>query len=66
MLVLNVPKMNCEGCAGTIEKAVKALDAGAQVKADLAAKTVAVDTQVAPDRVSDAVRAAGYENSVRT
>lgn len=64
MVVLKVPRMNCEGCAATIEKAVKALDAGAAFTADLAAKTVTVETQAEPARLSEAVKAAGYDNEV--
>lgn len=64
MPTLNVPKMSCGGCVATIEKAIKALDADAVVKADLATKRVEVETPAAPGAVSAAVKAAGYENSL--
>lgn len=64
MIVLKVPAMKCEGCAATIERAIKALDSDAVVKADLEAKTVAVDTGAEAARISEAVRAAGYDNDV--
>ncbi|MFC0218877.1 copper chaperone CopZ [Pseudochelatococcus lubricantis] len=63
MPTLKVPKMNCEGCAATIEKAVKSIDPQAKVTADLAAKTVAIETTVDPQAVSRAVKAAGYDNA---
>lgn len=62
MVILKVPKMNCDGCAATVEKAVKAVDAAAGVDIDLASKRVTIDTQADAARISEAVKAAGYEN----
>lgn len=64
MVVLKVPKMNCDGCAATIGKAITAMDAVAVVTPDLDAKTVTIDTEIEATRISAAVRAAGYENDV--
>lgn len=64
MMTLTIPKMSCGGCVATIEKAIKALDANAAVKADLATKRVEIETPAAPGAVSAAVKAAGYENSI--
>ena len=62
MLKLKVPEMSCGHCAQTIEKAVKGVDRQAEVRVDLAAKTVTVDTTAPEQKVLDAVRAAGYQN----
>jgi copper chaperone len=64
MIILNVPDMSCGHCVGVIEKAVKGIDAGAGVVADLAAKTVKVETAAAASAIGKAVEAAGYPNSV--
>ena len=42
----NVPDMTCGHCVATITRAVKAVDPAAEVKADLAGKTVTVETSV--------------------
>lgn len=62
MPTLNVPTMKCEGCAATIESAVKAVDPQAKVTADLAAHTVTVESAADAAALSRAVREAGYEN----
>lgn len=63
MITLKVPKMSCEGCVATIEKAIKSIDAQGQVKADLATKTISVETSADAASISQAVRVAGYENT---
>ena len=40
----NVPDMTCGHCVSTVTKAIKGLDAAAEGKADLASKTVTVET----------------------
>ena len=62
MLKLKVPEMSCGHCVATIEKAVRSVDPAARVEADLASKIVEITTAAGPDRISDAVRAAGYDN----
>ncbi len=62
MLKLKVPDMSCGHCAQTIEKAVKSVDPQAQVKVDLADRTVIVETTTQEERIADVVRSAGYEN----
>lgn len=62
-IMLNVPDMSCGHCVKTIEAAVRGLDAAASVRADLAAKTVAVDSSIAARDVSQALDAAGYPNT---
>ena len=63
-IILNVPDMSCGHCIKTIETAVRGLDAAASVRADLAAKTIAVDSSIiAVTDISQALDAAGYPNS---
>ena len=59
----NVPDMTCGHCVSTVTKAVKALDAAAEVKADLATKTVSVETSAPAAAVSKALDDAGYPNT---
>lgn len=60
---LTVPDMSCNHCVATMTRAVHALDPKAKITADLAAKTVAVDTSVADDHIRQALEEAGYPNS---
>jgi copper chaperone len=62
MLMLKVPKMSCGGCAATVEKAVKGVDAAAAVTIDLAKRTVSVETSAPAGAVSAAIKSAGYDN----
>lgn len=59
----NVPDMTCGHCVATVTKAVKALDAEAEVKADLGAKTVTVETSAPAAAVARALDEAGYPNT---
>ena len=59
----NVPDMTCGHCVATITKAVKAVDPAAEVKADLAGKTVMVETAVPAAAVAKAMEQAGYPNT---
>jgi copper chaperone len=59
----NVPDMSCGHCVATITKAVKAVDPAAEVKADLAGKTVTVDSAVPAAALARALDAAGYPNT---
>ncbi len=61
---LNVPDMSCGHCVATITKTVKGLDAAAEVKADLAAKQVTVETGLPAETVMKALDEAGYPASV--
>jgi copper chaperone len=60
MIQFQVNDMTCGHCVATITKAVKALDAGAQVNADLAAHRVTIESVHPPGAVEAAIRAAGY------
>lgn len=61
MMKFTVPDMTCGHCVSTVTKAIKGLDAAAEVKADLASKTLAVETS-AP-AVAKALEDAGYPST---
>jgi copper chaperone len=63
MMTFSVPEMTCGHCVATVTKAIKTLDSAAQVKADLAARTVAVETSAPAASVSRALEEAGYPSS---
>ena len=64
MLKLKVPDMSCGHCASTIEKAVKSVDAAAQVAVNLGSSTVAVETKADETAIRDVIRSAGYDNEL--
>lgn len=61
MVELNVKGMMCGGCASSVEKAIKRVDADAAVKIDLASGKVSVETKADAKSLGDAIEAAGYE-----
>lgn len=61
MTRFNVPEMSCNHCKASIEKAIKGVDAAAQIDVDLDAKTVAVESRIAEAAIVDAIKDAGYE-----
>lgn len=65
MLELHVPDMSCSHCVATITQSVKALDPMAEVKADLASRTVSIDTSSDPKTVALALEEAGYPATPR-
>ncbi|WP_411880176.1 heavy-metal-associated domain-containing protein [Polaromonas sp. YR568] len=56
----NIPAMSCGHCAGVITQTVKALDPSAQVKVDLAAKKVVVESSRDRPALAAALAEAGY------
>lgn len=64
MLKLNVPDMSCGHCVGAITEAVKSVDPAAEVKPDLASKTVVIESRAPTDKIMTAVDGAGYPNTV--
>lgn len=60
MSIYRVDGMTCQGCANAVTNAIKAAAPKADVKVDLAAKTVTVDDALAADAVAQAVRDAGF------
>jgi copper chaperone len=63
MIKLNVPDMSCNHCVGAITGAIKAVDPQADVKTDLAAKTVTVETTHSLANIAKAVDGAGFPNT---
>jgi copper chaperone len=59
-----VPEISCGHCAGAVTKAIKALDPQAEVKVDVAGKTVAVETAMPDSAVAAALAKAGYPATV--
>ena len=57
---LTLPDMTCGHCVATVTKTIKSLDPAADVKADLAAKTVNVETTAPASAVAKALEEAGY------
>jgi copper chaperone len=62
MLRFLVPDMTCSHCVAAITEAVKALDTGARVEAELGKRLVSVATAADPQDVSSAIAAVGYPN----
>jgi copper chaperone len=56
----NVPSMSCGHCASVITQTLKVLDPAAQVRVDLPAKKVVVQSQEDRQTVVDALTEAGY------
>jgi copper chaperone len=59
----NVPDMSCGHCTSAIEKFVKSADPAAQVACDLDTRTVHIDSALSADKLSAAIKKAGYESS---
>ncbi|MGB7084172.1 MAG: heavy-metal-associated domain-containing protein [Phormidesmis sp.] len=60
-MTLSVPSIKCEGCGETITKEIKVHDDNANVKVDIAKKTVEVDTEMSEESVKQAITAVGHE-----
>lgn len=60
MLRLNVDGMSCGHCVGAVTRAVQGVDPSAEVRVDLAAKTVEARTVAEPGAVAKAIADAGY------
>lgn len=61
MTLFKVEDMSCAHCVATIDATVKALDADALVKSDLATKVVEVTSSAEPAAIQAALAEAGYE-----
>ncbi|MBL8505015.1 MAG: heavy-metal-associated domain-containing protein [Methylobacillus glycogenes] len=55
-----VADMSCQHCVQAITQAALAVDAQAQVNIDLAAKTVQIASDIAPEQFRAAITEAGY------
>lgn len=60
MIALTIPKIRCGGCVASVEKAIHAVDASAQVVADIEARRIEVTTQADRQALVTALDAAGY------
>ena len=60
MIWFQVNDMTCGHCAVTITKAVKALDAAAQIDIDLSAHLVQIESVKLPQQIEAAIRDAGF------
>ncbi|MGV8804706.1 MAG: heavy-metal-associated domain-containing protein [Polaromonas sp.] len=56
----DIPAMSCGHCVGVITETVKQLDPHASVSADLAAKTVSIQTAEERQVIAQALTEAGY------
>ncbi|WP_219220294.1 heavy-metal-associated domain-containing protein [Variovorax boronicumulans] len=62
MISIEVKDMTCGHCASALRQAIAAIDVGATVKIDLAARLLHIDSAVADaPALIEAVRAAGYD-----
>lgn len=59
-LEFTVPNLACSACVDTVTKAIQAVDATAQVKADPATKQVEVATSASEAAIQQAIVGAGY------
>ena len=60
MTTLTVTDMSCSGCANTVERAVKTVDPGAQVKVNLDTKKVTIESDKPAAAFADAINDVGY------
>jgi len=61
MQVFNVEGMSCGHCVKAITAAVQARDAAANVRVDLAAKEVGVESSLSAEQVIAAISEEGYD-----
>ena len=60
MYTFKVPKMSCGGCVNTITNAIKHADESATVDANVATKTVKVDSSLTEVELTDILSNIGY------
>ena len=60
MIALTIPKIRCGGCVASVEKAIHAVDASAQITADIEACRVEVTSNANRQTLLTALDAAGY------
>ena len=60
MHVFNVEGMTCGHCVRAVTQAVQNEDPAAEVKVDLAAKQVSVQSQLSPEVIAGLIREEGY------
>jgi copper chaperone len=65
-LLMRVEGLSCQGCVETITRAVRRVDPGATLEADLEHGRVRVTTRAQSLEVAAAISAAGYEATAMT
>ena len=60
MYELKVENMTCGHCVGRVTDAVKSIDPGAKVMADLATRVVRIDSTSERGKLTNALEEAGY------
>lgn len=60
MQVFSVEGMTCGHCVRAVTQAVQSQDPSADVKVDLAAKQVSVQSQLSPEVIAGLIREEGY------
>ena len=60
MQVFSVEGMTCGHCVRAVTQAVQNQDPAADVKVDLAAKQVSVQSRLSPEAIADLIREEGY------
>lgn len=55
-----IPDMTCDGCVGSVTRAVKALDPAVRVAADLGSHTVEIESVLAAAVLEAAITGAGF------
>ncbi|GLU30184.1 cation transporter [Trinickia caryophylli] len=61
MIEFQVEGMSCQHCVGAVTKAIKAIDAHADVQIELSSGIVRVDSDDTPERFGAAISDAGYD-----
>lgn len=62
---LNVPDMNCGGCARAVKAAILDIDAGATVEADPPSRTVTVQTAATAADIQKVLAEAGFPATLK-
>lgn len=60
MLMLKIEQMTCNHCVGLINRTIKALDPKAEIEADIANKSVRVNTSHTQKEILNALTETGY------
>lgn len=60
MIALTIPRIRCDGCVASVEKAIHGVDASAEISADIEARRVEVATNADCQALMTALADAGY------
>ncbi len=64
MTKFNVPDMSCGHCKAAIEKSMAAADSAAKLEFDMEERTVVIESVLADDALTAALKDAGYDSSI--